>query len=592
MQSAQAYLEVVSQRGERRLELRRVYRNLRNRELFLLAYGKLYANKGALTPGTNPEDTVDAMSLERIDRMIAELKTGTYRWDPSRRMYIPKGNGKYRPLGIPGWEDKLLQEVIRMVLSAYYEPQFSTMSHGFRPGRGCHTALNAIRRQWAGTKWFIEGDIRQCFDEIDHDKLLSIIGRNIKDERLLKLLRQMLKAGYMDNWRFHRTYSGAPQGGVLSPLLSNIFLNELDRFVEEDLIPEYTRGTSRRNNSAYAHIQSLMAKAQRHQDRAWHKELAKELRTMPSKDVNDPKFRRLKYVRYADDFLLGFIGPRSEAENIKRRIGRFLAEIGLTLSEEKTVITHATKGRARFLGYDIHVARADTRYHKGKRTANGKVMLTVPYDVRQAWVKRYMKRGKPQKRPALLHLSAYDIVMSYQLEFQGLVNYYKLAYNVSTLHQVKGVFQMSLVDTLACKHDRTRRWVYRNFYRRQPNGYKAIEVTVPREGKRPLIARFGGQPIRRDLTAVIQDSKARPMIGTTEIVRRLSADKCELCGSKEGINVHHIRRLKDLQRRYAGKRQPPNWVKQMIALRRKTLVVCKTCHHAIHAGTYDGVKLN
>jgi group II intron reverse transcriptase/maturase len=592
MQNAQTYLEIIKSRGERRLELKRVYRNLRNRELFLHAYGKLYANDGALTPGVNPSDTVDDMSLTRIDRIIKELEAGTYHWNPSRRAYLRKDNGKYRPLGMPGWEDKLLQEVLRVVLSAYYEPQFSNSSHGFRPGRGCHTALNTIRHKWIGTKWFIEGDIRGCFDEIDRNKLLSVIAQNIKDERLIKLLRQMLETGYMDDWKYHQTYSGTPQGNVISPLLANIYLNELDKFIEEELIPQYNRGRKRRNNPAYNHQQSLMRKAQRHGDTARYRALAQELRTMPSMDNYDPNFRRLKYVRYCDDFLLGFIGPKSEAEEIKRKIGKFLAGLELTLSTEKTLITHATKERARFLGYDIHIAIADSRQHKRRRTANGKVMLKVPNEAIKARRSRYMKNEKPETRPELQHLSDYDIVMKYQLEFQGFVNYYKLAHNVSRLHWVKSAYQESLVKTLAAKHGRSAQWVYKQHYRKQPNDYKAIVVTVPRDGKCPLIAKFGGQPIRQDKDAIIDDKKIQPHINRNELVKRLMANVCELCGSVDNIEVHHIRRINDLKRRYAGRRKPPMWVMHMIEIRRKTLVVCKKCHRAIHTGTYDGARLN
>lgn len=592
MQNAQTYLEIVKSRGERRLELQRVYHNLRNRELFLHAYGKLYSNDGALTPGVSPDDTVDGMSQARIEKIITDLEAGTYQWNPSRRVYRRKANGKLRPLGIPGWEDKLLQEVMRMVLTAYYEPQFSDASHGFRPGRGCHTALNTIRHHWIGTTWFIEGDIHGCFDEIDTDKLLSIIAQNIKDERLIRLLRQMLEAGYMDDWHYHQTYSGTPQGNVISPLLANIYLNELDKFIEEELIPRYNRGHKRRNNPAYNHQQSLMKKALRHADTERYKALAQQLRTMPSKDNYDLGFRRLKYVRYCDDFLLGFIGPKSEAEEIKREIGAFLAGLGLTLSAEKTLITHATQGRARFLGYDIHVAIANSRQYHRRRTANGKVMLKVPGERIKEWRSRYMKGEKPATRPELLHLSDYDIVVKYQLEFQGLVNYYKLAHNVSSLHWVKSAYQESLVKTLAAKHGRSARWVYAQHYRKQPNGYKAIVVIVPRAGKHPLIAKFGGQPIRQDSAAVIDDRKIHPRIDRNELVRRLLADTCELCGSGKDIQVHHIRRIDDLKRRYQGRRQPPRWAIHMMEIRRKTLVVCKKCHQAIHAGTYDGARLN
>ena len=158
MLQAQKYIEIVRSRGERRLPLNRVYRMIGHRDLYLAAYGKLYANKGATTPGVNPTDTVDGMSLKRIERIIAQLETGTYQWTPVKRTYIKKKKGGQRPLGLPGWNDKLLQEVIRMILDAYYEPRFADNSHGFRPGRGCHTALETIRDHWKGTKWFIEGD--------------------------------------------------------------------------------------------------------------------------------------------------------------------------------------------------------------------------------------------------------------------------------------------------------------------------------------------------------------------------------------------------------------------------------------------------
>jgi group II intron reverse transcriptase/maturase len=323
MRDAQTYLETIRDRGERRLELRRVYRNLRNKELFLRAYAKLYANEGALTPGIDPTDTVDGMSLKRMDSIIADLKAGTYRWKPSRRRYIPKKNGKLRALGMPGWKDKLLQEVIRSVLSAYYEPQFSETSHGFRPGRGCHTALRSIGT-WRGTTWFIEGDIRGCFDEIEHEKLLGIISRDIKDQRLLKLLKGMLKAGYLEDWKYHQTYSGTPQGGTISPLLANIFLNELDKYVEEELIPHHTRGNHRHRNPEYERLTRAMIKAKKQGDIERYKALEKQRRELPSGDPNDPNYRRLRYCRYADDFLLGFIGPKSEALEIKRQLGEFL----------------------------------------------------------------------------------------------------------------------------------------------------------------------------------------------------------------------------------------------------------------------------
>ena len=211
------FIDIVHKLGTKGYPLTGVYRRIQDKELFLAAYGKLYANQGATTAGTDPEDTVDGMSVERIEEILTQLRDGTYRWKPVRRVEIPKTNGKTRPLGIPSWSDKLLQEVIRMVLEAYYEHKFSKRSHGFRPFRSCHTALKQIHHSWKGTKWFIEGDIKGCFDNIDHQILLNILARDIKDNRFLKLIRQMLQAGYLEKWQYHATYSGTPQGGIVSP---------------------------------------------------------------------------------------------------------------------------------------------------------------------------------------------------------------------------------------------------------------------------------------------------------------------------------------------------------------------------------------
>ncbi len=601
MLSAQKYIEIVRSRGERKLPLNRVYRMIRHRDLFLAAYGKLYANEGATTPGVNPEDTVDGMSLARIDRIIGQLEAGTYQWTPAKRAYIGKKRGGKRPLGLPGWNDKLVQEVIRLILEAYYEPQFADSSHGFRPRRGCHTALETIRRKWLGTKWFIEGDIKGCYDNIDHDLLLDIIGRDIQDERFLKLLRSMLKAGYMEDWQHHQTYSGTVQGGVVSPILSNIVLNELDRYVEDELIPQYSRGKRRRKNPEARRLSRQMRKARRMGNHSEYRRLEKRRRALPSLDPTDDGFRRLKYCRYADDFILGFVGPRSEAEEIKAKISAFLRGMKLTLSEEKTLVTHATEGKARFLGYEIYVAQADNRlttYRRGNRTlkkraVNGKVILNVPRDVANEWRARYTREGKAIHRAHLLSSSDYDIVTTFNVELQGLLNYYALAHNIAKrLGIVRYTCLRSLVKTLAAKHKRPTSWVYRHYTRRLENGRKVIGVNVPRDPpKKPLVAIFGAHSLARDPNVVIEDRIPRMYLQRTELVQRLLANKCELCGATESIEVHHVRKLKDVRKKYRGK-EPPPWAAFMLGKKRKTVVVCQPCHHSIHAGTYDGPKVN
>lgn len=299
MRDAETVLAVIRERGKRGLPLEDVYRQLYNPDLYLRAYGRLYANAGALTPGTT-KDTADGMSLEKISSLIALIRQERYRWTPVRRAYIPKANGKRRPLGIPTWSDKLLQEVMRSILEAYYEPQFSDHSCGFRPGRGCHTALRRIEYKWGGTKWFIEGDIKGCFDNIDHEILMSILREKIHDNRFLRLVEHLLKAGYMEDWRYQPTLSGTPQGGIVSPILSNIYLGRLDQFVETTLLPRFTKGKRRKRNKVYMTLQ-MRALYWRHRDREKARELRKHMRQTPSYEMSDPDFRRLHYIRYADD---------------------------------------------------------------------------------------------------------------------------------------------------------------------------------------------------------------------------------------------------------------------------------------------------
>jgi group II intron reverse transcriptase/maturase len=296
MRDAETTLAIISDRGRRGLKLDRVYRQLFNEDLYLRAYARLATNQGAMTKGTTDE-TVDGMSRRKIAALIEQLRHERFRWTPVRRILIPKANGKMRPLGIPTWKDKLLQEAVRSVLEAYYEPQFSPNSHGFRPDRGCHTALKDIFHAWVGTKWFIEGDIKGCFDNIDHAVLMSILREKLEDGRLLILIENLLKAGYLEQWTYHPTLSGTPQGGIISPLLANIYLDRFDQFVEQTLIPEFTKGKRRRKTAAYARrlkrIQHLRAKGA---DEATLRPLREGLKKIRCSDPMDPRYRRLRYI--------------------------------------------------------------------------------------------------------------------------------------------------------------------------------------------------------------------------------------------------------------------------------------------------------
>ncbi len=587
MREADAVLGIIRDRGRKGLPLERVYRLLFNRELFLRAYGRIYRNAGALTPGAT-EETADGMSLAKIDAVIEALRFERYRWTPARRVYIEKKNStKKRPLGLPTWSDKLVQEVIRLILDAYFEPRFSDRSHGFRSGRGCHTALRDIHRTWNGTTWFIEGDIRACFDSLAHDVLLGILAERIHDGRFLRLLGELLKAGYLEDWTFNATLSGAPQGGVASPILSNIYLDRLDRWIETELLPAYNRGTERRANAAYHTTNArahYLAKTGR---RAEARVLRQQAKGMPSQDPADPGYRRLRYVRYCDDFLLGFIGPRAEAEEIKRRIGQFLRdELKLELSDTKTLVTHARTSAARFLGYEVSVLQDDTaRDRTGRRIINGVVGLRAPLDVVRSTCAPYLFHGKPIHRAERLRDSVFTIVATYQQEYRGVVEYYRMAFNLHRFDRLKWVMETSLTKTLAAKLRISVPKVYDRYQAvlRTPDGaYKGLRVTVDREGKRPLVAEWGGIALKRNLDVALNDQPAQVWNGRTELVQRLLADECELCGSRTNVEVHHIRALKDLKTR--GRAEKPAWVRAMAARQRKTLVVCRACHQDIQYG--------
>jgi group II intron reverse transcriptase/maturase len=477
-------LNILRERGQRGLPLERLYRQLYNRDLYLRAYGKLYANKGAMTPGATSE-TVDSMTLAKIDHIIELVSAEQYRWTPVRRTYIPKKNGKLRGLGMPTWSDKLLQEVIRSLLEAYYEPQFSVHSHGFRPGRGCHTALQEIMQNWKGVKWFIEGDLCACFDTIDHSILLNILREKIHDNRFIRLIENLLKTGYLEEWHHNATYSGVPQGGVLSPLLSNLVLNRLDKFVEQTLIPAYTRGQRRKTYPPYVALTKAASQARREGDLTSAKMFNQQAQAIPSRDPVDPNFRRLRFCRYADDFLLGFTGSKAEAEEIKRQLSIFLREeLKLELSTEKTLITHARNGMAHFLGYDIHILHADDKHDKrGQRCINGSIGLRVPTHVIHAHCRQYMRNGKPVYLPQRVIDDAYSTVARYQGEYRGVVQYYKLAYNLHRLSQLKWIMESSLTKTLAHKYKTTQRSIYRRFRKTldtEDGTYKVIEVTRDR----------------------------------------------------------------------------------------------------------------
>ena len=320
-----------------------------------------------MTPGTDGK-TINRMSLQRINKVIASLRDESYKPNPAKRIYIPKKNGKKRPLGIPSFEDKLVQEVVRMILEAVYEEVFANTSHGFRPNRSCHTALTHIQKTFTGTKWFVEGDIKGFFDNIDHNVLIATLRKRIADDRFLRLIRKLLNAGYIEDWKFHNTNKGTPQGGNISPILANIYLDNFDKYMEEYAL-RFNKGKERHITKEYKQLsdkmQRILKSIKNIQDadvrlqlRDEYEKLRRERQKIESRDSMDETYRRLRYVRYADDFLIGVIGSKAECVKIKSDITKYMEEnLKLELSQEKTYVTDLRKNGIHFLGYIVKAER-------------------------------------------------------------------------------------------------------------------------------------------------------------------------------------------------------------------------------------------
>lgn len=580
----------------------RLYRNLYNPDFYLLAYKNIYANGGSMTPGVNGI-TIDGMSSQRIAKLIESLKDRSYQPNPARRTYIAKKNNpvKKRPLGIPSGDDKLVQEVIRMLLESIYEPNFSDASHGFRPQKSCHTALTKIQKTFTGAKWFVEGDIKACFDSFDHHVLIDILRKRIDDEAFISLMWKFLKAGYMEQWQYHMTYSGTPQGSGMSPILANIYLNELDRYMWEYKARFYK--PTRTANPAHRNMASKIFYYKAKNDKVWDdlsveekKECARTLRQMrseqrklPTHPVQETSYKAIQYVRYADDFIVGVIGSHEDAKKLKQDLTVFLKEkLGLTLSTEKTKITN-TAENARFLGYDISVSRSQDikRLKNGKRQRvySGVVQLRMPLEKWTAKLLEYgairikkdesgKERWKTMPRGKLINRTDIEILSRYNSEIRGLYNYYAIAGNVSTLNHFSSRMKYSMLKTFGSKYRCKVRKIKERYVK---NGEFTVAYKTKSGMKESVYYHDGFR------------KKTEPALGQVDMLDiykkydksnslaiRLHTNKCELCGMDcDGLEMHQVRRLKDLN----GEQE---WERIMLQRRRKTLAVCPSCHIEIH----------
>jgi group II intron reverse transcriptase/maturase len=588
-------------------QFERLYRNLYNPNFYLIAYQNIYCNSGSMTKGIDGE-TLDGMGMERINRIIEKLRNCSYQSNPVRRRYIEKANGKLRPLGIPSADDKLVQEVVRMILESIYEPTFSKYSHGFRPDKSCHTALDQIKRTYTGIKWFVEGDITGCFDHIDQHVLMNILRRKIRDEHFIGLIWKFLRAGYIENWQYNETYSGAAQGSIISPILANIYMNELDMYME-DYKSRFDKGQKRLPNPEYVRLQSswhvkkksierkwnTLTEQERNQGMAIMEEERKAWASLPSKDLADENYRRITYCRYADDFLVGVIGNKADAEKIKSDIKRFLAErLKLELSTEKTLVTHATD-KARFLGYDVTATKPSSKTIKRIngikcRRSAGAIKLYVP---KEKWINNLLdkdvlliqkdengkERWKPVARTNLINKEPADIVGIYNAEIRGLYNYYALASNVSVLAKYRYVMKYSMYKTFASKY---RCSMVKAKLRFMKDGRFIVPYTTLK-GKEKRLAFYDGslcqKRLSRDKRVDVLPHQPMKLYASKpkELIVRMLKSKCELCGIQDSLpQVYQVRKLSEL-------RKDTEWEALMLERRRKTLVVCHDCYERIHS---------
>lgn len=583
----------------------RLYRNLYNRDFYLHAYGELAKKEGNMTSGADGK-TLDRFNVERIDKLITSLKDESYHPKPATRTYTSKKNGRKRSLAIPSIEDKMVQRVVTTILENIYEQIFSNNSHGFRPNRSCHTALEHAKVHFQGATWFIEGDIKGFFDNIDHAVLIHLLRKRIDDERFLRLIRKFLNAGYIEDWNFSNTYTGIPQGGIISPILANIYLHELDEFMQH-YKDKFDKGDKRGRNKEYRKYAARIGRAkkklqQSDMDDNTREQIIRQIRrdkkmllSVPNRDPYDKTYRRLQYIRYADDFLVGIIGSKQDAEDVKQDMNAFLKDqLQLELSIEKTLVTNATKP-TKFLAYELSVVRNSriTTTEKGvkKRTLNGMVMLKMPskvvrekllsYDAIKIINKPHEKEvWKPKHRNRLLHLDALEIFLTYNAEIRGLYNYYKLAHNVSYLHKFAHNMKYSLVNTLAAKNKMSKTEVFRKY---KKDGTFGIEYSTTK-GKKFLpfydqgFTKVTKTEINKNVDIVPNTKKYADYVG---VVKRLLADECEWCkATGVPLEIHHIRKVKNLK----GKKR---WEKVMIARNRKTMALCINCHNDLHAGKLD-----
>lgn len=548
-----------------------IYKFLLDPRMFQIAYGKLRSNSGNMTPGINPT-TLDGFSEEWIQETIALLKNETFKFTPGRRVNIAKPNGGTRTLTVASPRDKIVMEVMRMVLEAVFEPRFSIHSHGFRSGRSCHTALKQVKEQFGVASWYIEGDISKCFDSIDHHNLMTVVESVIKDRKFTRLIWKSLRTGSFEFKEYQISLIGTPQGSIISPILANIYMHRFDLFIEE-LKRQYDKGSRTQGLNSYKRLNWCLNKKDSQLSKEEKRKLAIKMRLLPARDPMDPNFRRLLYVRYADDWIIGIRGTHSETVHLKRQIEEFLKrQMGLDLNKEKTLITHAGTGKALFLGTYIFKARVQTqrRSDKNRIVRNSReIRMEAPIKliVNKLTKANYVRNGVSWPKFIWLHCSLEQIVAQYNSVLRGYMNYYSFVNN-------RGAIATYL------------------YYLLRGSCAKLIAAKMKLGSQLKVYAKYGKSlTVNKELGLGFQKPSyvVRPWAFHTDHIsyhvnlfkRSISPASilglvCSKCGSEYRVEMHHIRQLRDI------KTKKSFLDKLMIRHRRKQIPLCRKCHMEVH----------
>ena len=585
----------------------REYDLMYQKVLYKMAYERLKSKPGNMTHGADQE-TLDGFSMEWIGKTIEQLKNQSFQFKPVRREYIPKPNGKKRPLGIPSPRDKIVQEVMKNIIEAIFEPTFSNHSHGFRPKRSCHTALEEVSK-WNGVNWAIEGDIKGFFDNVDHEKLAGMLKNRIKDQRIIDLFWKLVRAGYVEKGRMIDNSLGVPQGGLISPLLSNIYLDLLDKYVEILKI-QYETPKGKRTTLVSPQYQKMTRELKKLTDQYElnpSTELIREIKALRLLRAKIPSRvgigMRLRYVRYADDWIIGITGSKKVTMEIKNKIGIFLKEsLGLDMSEEKTKITYLKQEEAKFLGTLISRIRSKEAKVVNKKTSDNvtklrisqvrpKLKAPIKEILEKLEMKGFIKRNDrgemiPSAMNKWINLEHRDILIRYNWVIRGYMNYYSFVDNYSRLggSVVNFMLVHSCAKTLALKYKlRSRKEVFKKFGKYLT---PADELTQVSAKKMPLRIEY------QDSLAITRKFKINRVNDPMEVLnwglrtsKGFLESPCWICGAEDNIQMHHLKHIRKMNETLAG------FSKIMAQINRKQIPVCIKCHQKIHVGKYDGLAL-